>query len=129
MKIRAVAQFILIGTAVGVLTPFFLSLCLFGTTFQTFMAGPQPTPGYWSGAPTAAPTAAPNSVQVWTNTTLTSSGGVGFVLWSMLGAFLGEAVAVRRSAQDLHPTRNLWLGALAGSGIVIAITLCGGLIR
>jgi hypothetical protein len=123
MKLRSIATFLMIGAAVGILVPFFLSLCLFGTTFQSFM------PGYWSGAPTAAPTAPPSRVQVMTNAALTSSGGVLFVLGSVLGAYAGEAVAFRRRDKVWHATRNAWLGAIAGSVIFIALTICGGLIR
>ncbi len=129
MKLRPIATFLMIGAVVGILVPFFISLCLFGTTFQSFMAGPQPTPGYWSGAPTAVPTAPPSQVQVWTNAGLTSGGGGVFVLWSMLGAFAGEAVALRRRDRAWHATRNAWLAAIAGSVIFIALTICGGLIR
>jgi hypothetical protein len=129
MKLGAVAQFLLIGTVAGVLTPFLLSLCLFGSTFQSFLAGPQPTPGYWSGAPTAAPTAAPSQLQVVSNTALTSAGGVVFVLWSMIGAFAGEAVAVWRYRNDWHATRITWAGAFTGSILLIMITLFTGLMR
>ncbi len=119
----------LIGGAVGVLVPFLMSLCLFGSTFQTFLAGPQPTPGYWSGAPTGSPTPVPNPVQVATNTALTSANGVGFLLWSMLGAFAGEGIAVRRFGRDFHATRNAWLGAAAGSILLVLITLFARLVR
>jgi hypothetical protein len=129
MKLGSIATFLMIGVVIGILVPFFLSLCLFGTTFQTFMAGPQPTPGYWSGAPTAAPTAPPSQVQVWTNAALTSGGGVVFVLWSTLGAFVGEGIAYRRRDRQWHRTRNAWLGAISGSVMFIALTICGGLIR
>jgi hypothetical protein len=125
MKIRPIAQFLLIAGIVGLLVPYFVSLCLFGTTLQTFVLGAQPTQGYWSGAATAAPTQAPSPVQVWTGTALSSGGGAIFVLWSVLGALAGEGIAAWRWGKDWGATRKAWLGALAGSFIFIAITLCG----
>ncbi len=125
MKIRSIAQFVLIAGVVGLLVPYFVSLCLFGTTLQTFVAGAQPTPGYWSGAATAAPTRAPSAVQVWTGAALGSGGGGVFVLWSVIGALAGESIAVWRWSREWDATRKAWLGALAGSVIFIGITLCG----
>ncbi len=125
MKIGPVGQFLIIGAAVGILAPFILSLCLFGAPLQMFLAAPQPTPGYWSGAPTAAPTPIPSAVKVWTNSALTSTGGAVFVLWSVVGAFVGEAVAVRRWGKDWDATRKAWLGAVVGSILFNGIAVCG----
>jgi hypothetical protein len=125
MKIGPITQFLIKGGVVGTLLPMILSMCLFGTTLQTFIAGPQPTPGYWSGAATLAPTQAPSPVQVWTSTTFSAAGGAVFVLWSVLGAFAGEALALRRRAEEWNATRNAWLGAIAGSVIFVGIALCG----
>ena len=125
MKIRPIAQFLLIAAVVGFLVPYFVSLCLFGTTLQSFVAGAQPTPGYWSGAATAAPTRAPSPVQVWTGAALGFGGGAVFVLWSVIGAVIGEGIAAWRWGKEWDATRRAWLGALAGSIIFIAITLCG----
>lgn len=124
MKIGPITQFLIKGIVVGTIAPFFLSLCLFGTTLQVFLEG-APTPGYWSGAPTAVPTRVPSPAQAWTGKTFKSAGGAFFVLWSILGAFAGEAIAVRRWGKDWNATRNAWLGALAGSFIFMGISLCG----
>ncbi len=124
-NIGQIRQFILIGAAIGIVMPFFISVCLFGTTLQTFVAGAAPTPGYWSGAPTAAPTRAPSPVQVATGNAFSAAGGALFVLWSVLGAFAGQAIALRRSRDEINPTRNALLGAAAGSVVFIAVTLCG----
>ena len=125
MKTGPIRQFLIIGGAVGILLPFFFSLCLFGTSLQEFVAGAQPTPGYWSGAATPVPTPARSPVQVWTGTAFSSAGGAVFVLWSMLGAFAGEGIAVRRWGKDWGATRKAWLGAVAGSLLFIVVTLCG----
>ena len=124
-NIGQIRQFILIGAAIGIFMPFFISVCLFGTTLQTFVAGAQPTPGYWSGAPTAAPTRAPSQVQVWTGNTFSAAGGAFLVVWSVLGAFAGEALALRRWREELNRIPYALLGALAGSVVFIGITLCG----
>ena len=129
MKLGPIAQFLLKGFTVGVLAPYFLSLCLFGTTLQTFVAGAQPTAGYWSGAPTPQPTSVPSPVQVWAGNAFSSSGGGLFVLWSLVGAFTGEGFAVRRWGKEWDATRRAWLGALAGSFLFMAIALCGGLLK
>jgi hypothetical protein len=123
---RSIAQFLLIGLLVGVITPFFISLCLFGTTLQTFVAAPQPTTGYyWSGAPTPVPTRVPSPVRVWTGTAFSSAGGAVFLLWSILGACIGEAAALRWLRVDWDKVRKAGVGAIAGSLIFIGITLCG----
>ncbi len=113
MKMGPVAQFLLIGFAVGVIAPFFLSLCLFGTTLQMFMQAPAPTPGYWSGAATAAPTAVPARAQVVTSAALSHAGGAVFVLWSLVGAFAGEAVGNRWPGNPWSKTTRAWIGAIA----------------
>jgi hypothetical protein len=118
-------QFILIGAVVGIIMPFFFSLCVFGTTLQTFVSGAGPTPGYWSGAPTAVPTRPPGPIRTWTGNAFSAAGGVVFILWSLLGALAGEAAALRRWRGSLTPTRDALLGAVAGSLVFIAITLCG----
>lgn len=125
MKIGPINRFLLIGAVVGAILPFVLSMCLFGTSLQSFLASPQPTPGFWSGAATPMPTPVPSRVQVWTNTTFTSAGGTVFVVWSVLGAFAGEALAVRRAIEPWDKTRNAWLGAIAGSVVFIGIAVCG----
>ena len=125
MKFGPRTQFLFIGAVVGIVAPFFLSLCLFGTTLQTFVAGAQPTPGYWSGAPTAAPTHPPSQVQVWTSAAFSSAGGAIFVLWSVLGAYAGEGLAVWRWRKEWDATRRAWLAAAVGSFIFMGITLCG----
>ncbi len=91
MKFERIAQFVLIGLGVGIVAPFFLSLCLFGSTLQVFMVG-APTPGFWSGAPTPGPTPVPSQVQQVSSAALNWGGGAVFVLWSILGALAGEAV-------------------------------------
>jgi hypothetical protein len=124
MKLGPIAQFLLIGVVVGVLLPFILSVCLFSSTLQTFIASPLPTPGYWSGAPTPVPTPPPSHVQIVGGSVLRAAGGLVFVLGSILAACAGEAIAVRRS-KEWNATRNAWLGAMAGSVIFIGIALCG----
>jgi hypothetical protein len=123
MKMWPIAKYLIIGAVVGTLVPYSLSFCLFGTQLQTFLAHPQPETGFWSGAPTPMPTAVPSPIQVWTTTTLTSSGGAFFVLWSVLGAFAGEAIAARRG-DVWNATRQAWLGAIAGSIILNGLALC-----
>ena len=125
MKFGPRTQFLFIGAVVGIIAPFFLSLCVLGTTLQTFVAGAQPTPGYWSGAPTAAHTRPPSQVQVWTSAAFSSAGGAIFVLWSVLGAYAGEGLAVWRWRKEWDATRRAWLGATVGSFIFMGITLCG----
>ena len=125
MKIGPVTQFLIIGAVVGIIAPFIISICLFGTTLQSMVAGAVPTPGFLSGAATPMPTQVPNPVQVWTNDTFSAGGGAVFVLWSMLGAFAGEAIAVARWRNEMDATRRAWLAALAGSIIFMVIALCG----
>jgi hypothetical protein len=125
MKIGPITQFLIKGLVVGTLLPIIVSICLFGTTLQGFVAGPQPTPGFWSGAATPVPTQVPSRVQVWTSTTFSSAGGAVFLLWSVLGAYAGEALAVRRWGKEWNATRNAWLSAIAGSVIFVGIALCG----
>ena len=125
MKFRSVVQFLVIAGVVGVLLPSALSMCLFGTNLQTFLAAPSPSTGFWSGAPTPVPTQPPAPVKVWTNTVLTSSGGIGFLFWSVLGAVVGQALAIRRSEPGWGAIRNAFLGAIAGSLVFIFISLCG----
>jgi hypothetical protein len=129
MKFGPIGQFLIKGFAVGVLAPYLLSLCLFGTTLQTFVAGAQPTPGYWSGAATPVPTAVPSAVQVWSGNAFSAAGGALFVVWSSVGAFAGEGFAVRRWGKEWDATRRAWLGALAGSFLFMAMALCGGLLK
>jgi hypothetical protein len=124
MRSGPITKFLLIGGAVGVVVPVFLTMCLFGTTVQKFVANPEPTAGYWSGAPTPVSTPVPSAVQVWTKTTISAAGGAVFLLWSVLGAFGGEALAVRRGKEWDAP-RNAWLGAVAGSLIFVVIAVCG----
>jgi hypothetical protein len=125
IKIGPIAQFILIGVVIGTCLPFVLSLCLFGTTLQSFVAGQPTASGTWSGAPTPEPTRVPGKVQAWTGTAFSSAGGLVYLLWSMLGAFAGEALAVRRWGKQWDGTRMAWLGAVAGSAVFIGVTLCG----
>jgi hypothetical protein len=122
---KNIGQFVLIGAAVGIVVPFFVSVCLFGTTLQTFVAGAQPTPGYWSGAPTAVPTRPPGPVQAATGKAFSAAGGALFIVWSMLGAFAGQAIGRRLSRDDINPLPKILLGAFAGSVVFIAFTLCG----
>ncbi len=123
--IKSIAEYLLIAVVAGVLVPYFFALCLFGTTLQTFIQGVQPTPGYWSGAPTGAPTAVPSAVQVWTEGTLSSANGAFLVVWSFAGALVGEGFARWRWGNDWHAGRKIWLGALVGSFLFIGITLFG----
>jgi MFS family permease len=125
MKIGPITQFILIGVVVGTFLPFFVALCLFGTTLQSFVVAPAPTGGFYSGSATPVPTRVPSKAEVWTGTVLSSGGGVGFVLWSLLGAFAGEAVAVWRWGKEWGGTRRAWLGAVAGCVIFVGLGMCG----
>ncbi len=125
LKISALTRFLLIGAAVGTLVPFTLSLCLFGTTLQSFVSGAGPTPGYWSGAPTPVPTPVPGPVQTWTRQAFSTGGGAVYILGSMLGAFAGEALALRRNRKEPGANGRAVLGALAGSVVFIGISLCG----
>ncbi len=123
LKLGPVAQFLAIGVLVGSIAPFFLSLCLFGTTLQVFMAA-EPTPGYWSGAATPMPTAVPGQLQVWTSAALAHGQGAAFVVWGILGALAGEAVGDRWPGG--HPWqrgRRAWLGAIAGSLLFSMVAL------
>ena len=124
-KLRQYGQFLLTGAAVGIMMPFVISMCLFGTTLQNFVAAPSPTQGYWSGAPTAAPTRPPGPIRTWTGNAFSTAGGAVFVLWSVLGALGGEALALRRWREDLNVAPKAWIGALAGSVVFIGISLCG----
>ena len=125
MKIGPITQFLMIGGVVGAFLPFFVSLCIFGTTLQTFVAAPPPTAGYWSGGPTTVPTRVPIRAEVLTGTARSAGSGAVFVLWSRLGAFAGEAVAIRRGGKEGNATRKAWLGAIVGSAIFIGLGLCG----
>jgi hypothetical protein len=119
-----ITRFVIIGLAIGIILPVFLTLCLFGTTVGKFVANPEPTQGYWSGAATPAPTPVPGPVQVWTRNTISAANGAVFLLWSVLGAFGGEALAVRRG-REWDATRNAVLGAAAGSLVFVVIAVCG----
>ena len=121
---KTAPQFLLRAALIGVLLPFFIALCVFGTTLQSFVS-PQPTAGYWSGAATPQPTAVPSPVRVWGATALSSASGGVFVLWSLLGALAGEGLAVWRWGREWDASRRAWLGALAGSVTFIAVALCG----
>ncbi len=123
MKFSRIAQFILIGLGAGIVAPFFLSLCLFGTTLQVFMVG-APTAGFWSGAPTAGPTPVPGRVQAVSSAALSRGGGAVFALWSVVGALVGEAVGGRWPGG--HPwsrTRREIIGAILGAVIFSAIAI------
>src|SRR5512142_329189 len=109
MKSGPIAQFILIGIGVGMVAPFFLSLCLFGSTLPVFLSA-QPTPGFWSGAPTPSPTPIPSRAQVVANAALHRGGPVSFVLVSVLGALAGEALGARLPGHAWHRTRRAILG-------------------
>lgn len=124
-SIGKTGQFLMIGGVVGILMPFFVSVCLFGTTLQTFVSPPPPTAGYWSGAPTPVPTPPPGPIRTWTGNALSAAGGLFFILWSVLGALAGEALALRRWGNELNPGRYALLGAATGSVVFIGITLCG----
>ncbi len=114
MRLAPIVQFLGIGAIVGLIVPFFLSLCMFGSTLPVFIAA-EPTPGYWSGAPTPVATAAPSQVQAWTSAALHRGGAAGSVLFSVLGALAGEAAGARLPGHPWHRTRRAWLGAIAGS--------------
>ncbi len=124
MRIGQIRQFLIIGLAVGAIAPFFLSVCLFGTTLQTFVAG-APTAGFWSGAATAQPTRVPSPVQAWSRTTFSEAGGAFFVVWSVLGAFAGQAFAAWRWRDEWHSTRRALFAAVVGSFLFMGFTLCG----
>ncbi len=122
-KLGRAAQFVLIGCGVGLVAPFFLSLCLFGSTLQVFMAG-EPTPGFWSGAATAAPTAVPGPVQAMTSAALHHGGGSVFVLWSILGALAGEVVGGKwPGGHPWHRTRREIVGAIFGGLLFTVVAL------
>lgn len=116
MKIGPVAQFVLIGCAVGIIAPFFLSLCLFGSTLPVFLTA-EPTPGFWSGAPTPVATAVPNLVQLATSNALHRGGAASFVIVAMFGALAGEAAGGRLPGHPWHKTRREVLGAILGGVI------------
>ncbi len=118
-------RFAIIAAVIGIAAPFLISVCLFGSTLQSFVSGAQPTPGYWSGAPTAVPTPVPGPVQAWTRSAFSASGGALFIVWSVLGALGGEALALYRARDELNPVPHALLGALAGSLVFIGISLCG----
>ncbi len=124
-NIGQIRQYLLVAAAVGIIMPFFFALCLFGTTLQNFVAAPQPTAGYWSGAPTAAPTRPPGPIRTFTGNAFSAAGGTFFVLWSVLGALAGTALALRRWGEELNPLPYALLGALAGSLVFIGVTLLG----
>jgi hypothetical protein len=125
MKFRSIAQYLIIGAAIGTFLPFVLSICLFGETLQAFVAAPPPPRVFWSGAPTPVPTPVPSQVQVVTGTALSSAGGLGFVLWSVLGACVGEALAIRLWGKYPGGARIALFGAVVGSIIFIGISLFG----
>ena len=116
-------HFLIVGAAVGIIMPFFISICLFGTTLQSFVAAPQPTAGFWSGAPTAVPAPPPGPIRTWTGNAFSAAGGVVFILWSVIGAFAGEALALRHWRDSLTPTRDALLGSAAGSIVFIFISI------
>ncbi len=118
-------QHLLIGAVIGIIMPFFFALCLFGTTVQEFVAAPQPTAGYWSGAPTPVPAPPPGPIRTWTGNAFAAGGGVLFVMWSVLGALAGAALALRRWGQELNPFPYALLGGLAGSLLFIGVALFG----
>ena len=120
-----ISHFLILGVVVGTLVPTALSMCLFGTTVQSFVAGPTPAGGFWSGAPTPVPTPIPSPAQVWTKKTFSAANGAVFLLWSVLGACAGEGLALRRWGKDENAARNAWLGALAGSVVFVGIAVCG----
>ena len=123
MRLGRVAQFVLIGCGAGLVAPFFLSLCLFGSTLQVFMAG-APTPGYWSGAPTAAATPVPGQVQQVGSAALSRGGGAGFVLWSIIGALAGEALGSRwPGGHPWHQARREIMGAILGALLFSVIAI------
>ena len=124
LQLAPLGRFILVGSAVGILLPFIISLCLFSSTLQSFIAPAAPTAGYWSGAVTPQPTAIPSPVQVAGGSALRFGGGLAYVLWSVVGAFAGEAVALGRSKEWNRP-RNAWFGAAIGSLLFIGIAVCG----
>lgn len=125
MKPDQLPRFLLIACVVGMLLPFFVSICLFGQTLQSFVAPPKHEQVFWSGAPTPVPTPVPGPVQAWTGTALSLQGGVIFVLWSILGACAGEATALRLPGKARAARRKAWLGAIAGSIVFIGISLFG----
>jgi hypothetical protein len=125
MKLARVFPFLVIGVGVGTLLPFFVSICLFGTTLQTFIVAPQHTTPFWSGAPTPEPTPIPSPLRAWTGRTFSSGGGAVYILWSVLGALAGEAIALRRWSRARHATRMAWLGAITGCIIFMGVGFCG----
>ncbi len=124
-KIWNLRQHLLIGVAVGIVMPFFFALCLFGTSLQKFVAAPEPTAGYWSGAPTPVPTRPPGPIRTWTGDAFSAGGGVVFIAWSVLGALAGAALALRRWGEELNPLPYALLGALVGSVGFIVVSLFG----
>lgn len=125
MRIGPLIRFLLTGLVVGTLAPFALSLCLFGTTLQTFVTGGPPAAGFWSSAPTPTPTPIPSQIQAWSRQTVGSSGGAFLVLWSVLGAWIGQGLALRLQGQDPRTGRWALTGAAAGSAMFIGIALLG----
>jgi hypothetical protein len=125
VKFTRVLQFLVIGVGVGTFLPFFVSICLFGATLQTFVVAPEHTTAFWSGAPTPEPTPVLTPLRAWTNRTLSSGGGAVYILWSVLGAFAGEAIALRRWGQSHRATRMALLGAITGCVIFMGVGFCG----
>ena len=125
MKFTRVLQFLVIGVGVGTFLPFFVAICLFGATLQTFVVAPEHTTPFWSGAPTPEPTPVPTPLRAWTNRTLSSGGGAFYILWSVLGAFAGEAIALRRWGRSTRATRMALLGAISGCVIFMGVGFCG----
>lgn len=118
------AQYLVVGIAVGALLPFAVSVCVFSTTYQGLLS-PAPTQGFWSGAATPAPTAIPNPVVVQTGSALRSGGGWLFLVGSIVAALVGEALALRGFRLIWENMRAGMLAAVAGSVVFIAVALCG----
>jgi hypothetical protein len=117
-RLAPIGQPALVGIAVGMLLPFIISICLFSSTLQTFLASPQPTPS-WSGAPTPLPQPTPSPVQVAGGKALRFGGGAVFLLGSTVAAIIGAWLARRRSARGVVS----WLGAAAGALGFMAVAL------